>query len=178
MQERCLTPGLLLLTVFLMLVMIPGGPIETRLYDVAPSWVVVTVSILVTILMMAAVFSAFHTRRGGRSALYMAAGEGGAFALLYLLDLLRIAPPSEANAEGYLKVFEIAGLAIAIMLIGSALRDAGRSAPPMESAFGMSVGERVSLIALSVYFGILITIFATIGALFPPGGFASWFWAR
>lgn len=176
MQERYVTPGFLLLSVFIFLLLIPGGPIESRIWPDVPFFVALSISLLATILFICAIFSVFHTRRGGRQALYMAAWEGGGFATFYLFDLLGIFPVSTMPMGGVVKMLEIAGIALAALLIASAMRDLSRPMP--ENSYWMSWGERASLIALAVYTGSVLTIIATVSTIFEHPGYHIWKWMR
>jgi hypothetical protein len=170
MQERRLTPGLLLFSVCVVMLLIPGGPVENRIFPDMPLFVAVSLGLHANILTLCAIFSIYHTRRGGRQALYIAALEGGGFASVYLLDLFGIF--SSATPMGVVvKAFNIVGLAAAIVLIVSAMRDLRRPMPEMEFSYGMSRGEIVSLIAFSVYIGGILTFIATVAVVSHNPGF-------
>jgi hypothetical protein len=72
---------------------------------------------------------------------------------------------------GVVKMFDIVGLAVAILLIVSVIRDLRRPIPEIELPFGMSKGERVSLIAFSVYVGAILTFIGTVAAVSRNPGF-------
>lgn len=178
MQERCATPAFLLISVLIVAPLIPGGPIDNRVFPEVPVFVALISNMLVAILIISAVFLAFRTRRGGRQALHLAAWEGGAFASIYLLDLLEIYPVSTTPMGTVTKMFEIAGLAAGILLLASAMRDLRRPIPATESLYDMTRGERASLIALAVYVGAAITIIATLNSLFQYPGYHLWYGTR
>jgi hypothetical protein len=170
MHARRLTPGLLLLSVCIFMPLIPGGPIQNRIFPDMPLLVAFALSLLATTLVIGAIFSVFQTRRGGRRALYMAAWEGGGIATIYLLDLLG-AFPSPTPMGSVMRVFVIVGLAVAILLIVSVMRDLRRPIPDMEVPYGMLRGEMISLIAFSVYVGAILTLIATVSFVSRNPGF-------
>jgi len=177
MQERRLTPGLLLLSVCISMMLIPGGPIENRIFTDMPLFVALSLCLFATILVICATFSVFQTRRGGRRALSMAAWEGGGLVAIYLLDLLGILP-SATPMGVVMKRFEIVGLTVAILLIVSAIRDLRRPIPEMEISHGMSRGERVSLIEFSVYVGAILTFMATVSSVSRNPALYFWYGMR
>lgn len=164
MQERRLTPGLLLLSVCILVLLIPGGPIENRTSPDMPLFAALSLSLLINILTICAIFSIFQTRRGGREALYRAAWEGGGFATIYLADLWGVFPSTPPMGV-VLKIFDIAGLAAAVLLIVSVMRDLRRPTPEMEVSFGMTRAERVSLVAFSVYVVAILTFIGTVATI-------------
>lgn len=121
-------------------------------------------SLFVNTLTICAIFSVFRTRRGGKQALYWAAGEGAGFATIYLTDLLEVFPSTQPM-EVVVKIFDIVGLVAAIVLILSVIRDLGRPMPEMDIPYGMSRGERVSLAAFAVYIGAILTFIGTVAAI-------------
>jgi hypothetical protein len=163
MQERRLTPGLLLFSVCILVLLIPGGPIENRTFPDMPLFSALSLSLLINVLTVCAIFSVFQTRRGGRQALHRAAWEGGGFATIYLADLSGILP-STSPMGVVVKIFDIVGLAAAVLLIVSVMRDLRRPTPEMEILFGMTRFERVSIIAFSVYIGAILTFIGTVAA--------------
>ena len=159
MQERRLTPGLLLLSICIVLLLMPGGPIENRVFPV-PLFVAACLGLHAFILSICAAFSVYQTRRGGRQALYLAALEAIGFATIYLADMSGVVPSAEPMGD-VVKVFSIIGLAVAVLLMASVVRDLRRPMPEMESHYGMSRGEIVSLMAFSLYVGVILTIIST-----------------
>jgi len=77
-----------------------------------------------------------------------------------------------------MKRFEIVGLTVAILLIVSAIRDLRRPIPEMEISHGMSRGERVSLIAFSVYVGAILTFMATVSSVSRNPALYFWYGMR
>jgi hypothetical protein len=177
MQERRLTPGLLLLSVCIFLLLIPGGPIENRILTDIPFFLALALSLLAIVLVICATFSVFQTRRGGRRALYKAAWEAGGIAAFYLFDLSGIIP-STPPMSVLVKMFDIVGLATAILLIVSIMRDLKRPTPEMEISYGMSRGEMVSLIAFSVYVGAILTFMATVSSVSRNPALYFWYGMR
>jgi hypothetical protein len=164
MQERRLTPGLLLFSICILVLLIPGGPIDNRTMPDMPLLAALSLSLLINILTICAIFSVFQTRRGGRQALYRAAWEGGGFATIYLVDLAEILPSTPPMGV-VVKIFDIVGLAFAVLLIVSVMRDLRRPMPETQVSFGMTRVERVSLIAFSVYIGAILTFIGTVAAI-------------
>jgi len=177
MQERRVTPGLLLLSTCIFLLLIPGGPIENRIYPDMPLFVALTLSLIATVLLICALFSVFQTRRGGRSALHAAAWEASGFAAFYLLSLSgALSSPTPIAAA--VRTFEIAGLAVALLLIVSVMRDLGRRRPNIKIPSEMSRGEMAGLIALSIYVGAILAFIATVNIVSRQPALYMWYGMR
>jgi hypothetical protein len=177
MKERRLTPGLLLLSVCILLLLFPGGPVDKRVFPDLPLLAAVSVNLHAVILGTCAAFSVVHTRRGGRLALYLAALEAVNFAAIYLADLGE-ALSSTTAMGAVMKVLNIVGFAAAVLLLASVTRDLRRPVPEVESPYGASRGEIVSLIAFSVYVGVILTFTATISTVSRYPGFYLWYGTR
>ena len=99
-QERCATPGLLLLSACIFMLLIPGGPIENRVYPGMPFFAALSINLLAAILNLYAVFLAFQTRHSGSWTLHVAAWVGAGFASCYIIDLLEIVPSTTPMGVG------------------------------------------------------------------------------
>jgi hypothetical protein len=177
MRERRLTPGFLLLSVVTLLALIPGGPIENRVYPDIPVFVAVGLNLHAVILGTFAAFSILQTQRGGRQALYLAALEAMSFAAIYVADMSG-AVPSASPAGDLLTMFNIVGLAAAVLLMASVIRDLRRPMLQMNGSHGMSRGEILSLMAFSLYVGVVLTFIATVNMVAQHPAFYVWYGMR
>jgi hypothetical protein len=177
MQERRLTPALLLLSVVTLLLLIPGGPIENRVYPHIPIFAAVGLNLHAVVLGTFAAFSILQTRRGGRQALYLAALEAISFAIIYVADMSGVLP-SASPAGDVLMALNIVGLAAAFLLMVSVMRDLRHPMPQMDGSYGMSRGEIFSLMAFSVYVGVILTFIATVNMVTQHPAFYLWYGIR
>ncbi|EFL53062.1 conserved hypothetical protein [Solidesulfovibrio fructosivorans JJ]] len=115
---------LLVLSVGLLAVMVPGGPVETRGFSVLPPVAVLTFNTFLTTLGVCSLVVAYWALRGQRAAFVEAALCGVLFALVYLLDLAGIFPVSADPMPPLLTVLETCGLLVAIPLVVLSLRRA------------------------------------------------------
>jgi hypothetical protein len=177
MQERRLTPGLLLLSVVTLLLLIPGGPIESRVSPDIPVVAAVGLNLHAILLGTFAAFSILQTRRGGRQALYLAALEAINFATIYVADMSGVLA-SASPAGNVLTALNIVGLTAAVLLIASVMRDLRRPMPSLDGSYGMSNGEIFSLMAFSLYVGVILTFIATVSMVTQHPAFYVWYGIR
>jgi hypothetical protein len=177
MRERRLTPGLLFLSAAIFMLLIPGGPIENRVFPDLSLPAAIFISLVATILNIGAFYLAFRTRRGGRRALNAAACGGACLASFYVMDLSGLcmsATPMSASVRN----FEIAGLAVAILLIGAVMRDLRRPMTDGGASYRMSGGEKAGLIGLTVYVGAILTFIAAVNFVSHNPGSYIWYGIR
>jgi len=165
MNARRLTPVLLILAVLSMAPLIPGGPVENRSFDHIPVTVLIAFNAFITAVVLGSILLAVLARRGGRRVLAWVIADGLGYVAIFALDLLHIFPVSPTPMSPALTGFELAGLALGLAVIVSAMRDLRRPQPAGTGSRPLPAGVRRLILGGALALAAIIIIAGTIGAL-------------
>jgi hypothetical protein len=158
---------LLISSAFMLGILVPGGPIETRNFSHIDPVVLGAFNVFLTTLGSASLVIAYLLVRRVRWAALGAALCGVSYAAVYMLDLGHIFPVSPDAMPPLLFFIEIAGAIVAVPLTGLAIFDALRIYTTTGASTATSLSQRniYTFITILAFVGIGIVIFATNAAM-------------
>lgn len=159
---------LLLLSFLLLLILVPGGPIETRKFSHIDPLILVTFNTFLTSLGIVSLLLAYFVLKGRRWTFTVSALCGILYFLVYAFDLGKIFPVSPDPMSQTLLLVEILGVIFSFPLIYIAIREVFTNTNTREV---FSIQEEALskgfafLLLLLVVVGIGVVVFATKSAM-------------
>jgi hypothetical protein len=164
---RYLVSALLLLSAFMLAILIPGGPIETRNFSHISPVVLGMFNVFLTTLGLLSMLLIYFTLAGGRDAFAVSALLGASYFVVYALDLGNLFPVSSDPMPQALRVIEIFGMAVSLPLMAVSVRmmyAASHSGSQLILPGGLGK-KRASVLILMFLIGSGIVMFATYSAM-------------
>jgi len=158
-RPRALAALLVLSTVNLAL-MIPGGLVETRNFPNYSVAVLVAFNVFLTVLGLGSAVLTYRLLRGARPG-WLPVLAGGAYVLVYGLDLLHVFPVAEAPMSVTLASMEWIGTVLGLAIVATAAAGAGRREDDPRGASPLPIWLLVAMAGLT----LAIVAFATISAM-------------
>lgn len=165
MNYQKITIYTLLLSLFTLAWMVPGGPVETRSFSNILPEIVMGFNIFLTSLMIVSIALVYFMYKKQKWAYQLTGVVGMAFALVFLLDLGGIFPVSLDPMQTLLFVMEVIGLILGVLLMWLSYK---MIQVTHDSAWsGKFKIPKVWIIAgiMLLIFGVYIVYFATSSAL-------------
>ncbi len=122
LRANTVAPLSLLITFFLLVLLIPGGPIENRDFSHLSPTVVWLFNGLITLVGMGSLVAVYLMVAGSRFGYVLGITSGSTFVLLSLLDILQIFPKSPTPMSPLLLGFEVAILILSVVVVVSSYR--------------------------------------------------------
>lgn len=165
MKSNTITGTLLIISVALLTLMIPGGPVETRGFSHYPAIVIASFNTFLTVLGILNIAVIYFVFRNRKWTVPVSIGVALAYMAVYGLDLLEIFPVSPDAMPMTLMSMEIAGLAISIPIIYFALRMGKETSDEIESPSLKLTSKVKVLLILTIILAMGIITFATFSAM-------------
>jgi len=165
MSYQKITIYVLVLSLFTLSWMVPGGPVETRSFSNILPEIVMGFNIFLTSLMIVSIALVYFMHKKQKWAYQLTTVVGLAFALVFILDLVGIFPISLDPMQRLLFVMEIIGLILGLLLMFLSYK----TIQVTEESFWLEKSKipKVWIIAgvTLLLFGVYIVYFATTAAL-------------
>ena len=168
LQKHCWLSFLLIMSGAVLTVMVPGGPVETRMFAHYSPLVLGAFNSFLTVLGLASFVLAWFAFREKGWALTGAIFCGIGYLLVYALDLAVIFPVSPDPMPQALLILEIVGIALSLPLIwiAFAMHQKGRMAQKeWPHLWSLVTGPAVMLGIAGGMLAIAIIAFATLAAM-------------
>ncbi|GAA0370681.1 hypothetical protein GCM10009092_38740 [Bowmanella denitrificans] len=153
----------LLIAIFTLAWMVPGGPVETRDFSHLPPLIAWSFNVFLTALVMVSLALVYFMHKRLRWAFQATTIAGLAFALVFLLDLAEIFPVSPDPMSDLLFTLEIAGLLFGLILMWLSVRSL-QTCDNWQSHVALPGWVQVVLV-LMLLFGAYVVYFATSATL-------------
>jgi hypothetical protein len=165
MRGRVLSPLLLLASFLVHAPLIPGGPIETRVFPDMPVWLATAYNVVITIVGLGSVPLAYLARRGGPVVLRLVLADAVGYATIYGCDLTGLVPQPPPFLPEAVRNFEVAGFLVALAIAASVVRDIIRPKP--EPGYSPTIYISFAVVSFLVLAaaGAGIVYFGTVNAL-------------
>jgi hypothetical protein len=160
-----ITIGTLILLMFLLSLMVPGGPIETRSFANIDPAIVFGFNVFLTLLVIVSIVTVYFMFKKQRWAYQLGGILGFSYILVFILDLAKIFPVSPDPMGTSLLVLEWVSLMLGTILIGTSYKTLSATEAAFWSGrFKIPLLLIISLVLLMLV-GVYIVYFATSSAL-------------
>lgn len=164
MKYRKVAFILIIISVINLSVMIPGGPVDTRMLSSYSPLVLASFNIFLTLLGVVSILTPFYILKNYRWALIITFISGFSYFLVYTFDLLQIFPKSPDQFPILLLVLEIIGSIISIPLMLFSYLSLRQNDMIRINRIQWNTKKIIIMIAL-IILGLCIIIFSTISAI-------------
>jgi len=165
MNYQKLTFYTLILSIFTLAWMVPGGPVETRDFSHLAPGIAWSFNIFLTSLVLVAIALIYFLYKKQKWAYQLTGIVGFAFFLVFVLDLGKIFPVSPDAMSPLLFVMEVVGLIFGVLLMWLAYKTISVT----EASFWLSAAKLPNIVILIgvalLFFGIFVVYFATSSTL-------------
>jgi hypothetical protein len=167
MSIQKITISALVWSILNLAVMVPGGPVETRVFSNLLPQVVLGFNIFLTGLILVSIAVVYFLAKRQKWAYQIAVVLGFAYFLVFLLDLARIFPVSPDPMPALLMAMEMLGLILGASLMWLSLKTVSVAAESYWQGAGRLPNVIIAIGVALLIFGAFVVYFATTAALQP-----------